>query len=59
MTTIHYLKGDATAPSSGGRRIICHICNDIGGWGRATACRRFATTRLANASTLSPSERSS
>lgn len=34
MNSIHYLKGDATAPSSGGRCIICHICNDIGGWGR-------------------------
>lgn len=31
---IHYLVGDATAPSSQNNKIICHICNDIGAWGR-------------------------
>ena len=31
---IIYLKGDATAPSSKGMKIIAHICNDIGGWGK-------------------------
>ena len=31
---ITYLKGDATAPSSKGTKIIAHICNDIGGWGK-------------------------
>jgi O-acetyl-ADP-ribose deacetylase (regulator of RNase III) len=30
---IHYLKGDATRPQRDGKKIICHICNDIGGWG--------------------------
>jgi O-acetyl-ADP-ribose deacetylase (regulator of RNase III) len=30
---ITYLKGDATAPSCEGKKVICHICNDIGGWG--------------------------
>ena len=29
-----FLKGDATAPSSKGTKIIAHICNDIGGWGK-------------------------
>lgn len=31
---IKYLKGDATTPSEGGNKIIVHICNDIGGWGK-------------------------
>lgn len=32
---IEYLKGDATTPcKTGGIRIIAHICNNIGGWGR-------------------------
>lgn len=32
--TITYLRGDATAPTATGPRIICHVCNDAGGWGR-------------------------
>ena len=31
---ITYLKGDATASSAKGTKIIAHICNDIGGWGK-------------------------
>lgn len=31
---IHYLIGDATDPQGGGVKVIPHICNDIGGWGR-------------------------
>lgn len=31
---IKYLKGDATNPKSEGNKIIVHICNDIGGWGK-------------------------
>ena len=31
---IHYLKGDATSPQAGGVKIIAHISNDIGGWGK-------------------------
>jgi len=31
---IDYVKGDATAPPGEGNRIIAHVCNDIGGWGR-------------------------
>lgn len=33
MLPIKFVKGDATAPPSGGNRIIVHICNDIGIWG--------------------------
>lgn len=33
MTKIHYIKGDATYPVGEGKKIICHICNDIGAWG--------------------------
>lgn len=31
---IHYVKGDATQPIGCGVKIIVHVCNDIGGWGR-------------------------
>ena len=34
MTSIAYRKGDATAPVASGAKIICHVCNDIGGWGK-------------------------
>ncbi|MBV8327119.1 macro domain-containing protein [Chryseobacterium sp.] len=34
MKTIQYLKGDATNPQVEGNKIITHICNDIGGWGK-------------------------
>ncbi|WP_103068221.1 macro domain-containing protein [Aquimarina sediminis] len=34
MNTIEYIKGDATAPLGEGVKIIVHICNDIGGWGK-------------------------
>ena len=33
-TEIHYLKGDATSPQAKGNKIIAHICNDLGGWGK-------------------------
>jgi len=33
MSKITYLKGDATQPIGDGRKIICHICNNIGAWG--------------------------
>ncbi|MFD5559462.1 macro domain-containing protein [Kitasatospora griseola] len=32
--TISYLRGDATAPQGKGVRIVAHVCNDLGGWGR-------------------------
>jgi len=31
---IEYREGDATATQGNGKKIIAHICNDIGGWGR-------------------------
>ncbi|NOS91731.1 MAG: macro domain-containing protein [Cyclobacteriaceae bacterium] len=31
---IKYLKGDATKPIAEGNKIIVHVCNDMGGWGR-------------------------
>lgn len=31
---INYIKGDATNPTEKGNKIIVHICNDIGGWGK-------------------------
>lgn len=34
MKTINYLVGDATKPQNAGNKIIAHICNDIGGWGK-------------------------
>ncbi|MFJ5924581.1 macro domain-containing protein [Kitasatospora sp. NPDC092948] len=32
--TISYLRGDATAPQGKGVRIVAHVCNDLGGWGK-------------------------
>lgn len=34
MKTITYIKGDATNPQAKGIKIIIHICNNIGGWGK-------------------------
>ncbi len=34
MRKIKYIKGDATNPIGDGNKIIIHVCNDIGGWGR-------------------------
>lgn len=34
MKQIIYLKGDATSPQASGIKIIAHISNDIGGWGK-------------------------
>jgi O-acetyl-ADP-ribose deacetylase (regulator of RNase III) len=31
---ITYLKGDATSPQAKGVKLIAHICNDRGGWGK-------------------------
>ena len=30
---LNYVVGDATAPQGDGRKMICHVCNDIGAWG--------------------------
>ena len=34
MKDIQYTKGDATSPQLKGNKVIVHICNDIGGWGK-------------------------
>lgn len=34
MSDIRYIKGDATCPQAKGIKLICHICNDLGGWGK-------------------------
>jgi len=34
MLNINYVIGDATQPIGDGAKIIVHVCNDIGGWGR-------------------------
>jgi O-acetyl-ADP-ribose deacetylase (regulator of RNase III) len=34
MTTNNYLQGDATSPQASGNKIIVHVCNDLGGWGK-------------------------
>ncbi|SNR16143.1 macro domain-containing protein [Tenacibaculum jejuense] len=34
MGNIAYVKGDATKPLGIGNKIIVHVCNDIGGWGK-------------------------
>ena len=34
MKEIIYIKGDATDPSGDGTKMICHICNNSGRWGR-------------------------
>jgi O-acetyl-ADP-ribose deacetylase (regulator of RNase III) len=28
------IKGDATSPHASGPKIVAHVCNDIGGWGK-------------------------
>jgi O-acetyl-ADP-ribose deacetylase (regulator of RNase III) len=34
MSAITYLKGDATCPQAKGVKLICHVCNDCGAWGK-------------------------
>jgi len=34
MSAIRFLRGDATSPVGEGAKIICHVCNDVGGWGK-------------------------
>ena len=31
---INYLNGDATCPQGKGVKLICHVCNDLGRWGK-------------------------
>ena len=34
MGDIIYLKGDATCPQAKGVKVIAHVCNDLGKWGK-------------------------
>ncbi|GHB15037.1 Appr-1-p processing protein [Streptomyces viridiviolaceus] len=34
MSGIRYVRGDATVPSVKGVKVIAHVCNDLGGWGK-------------------------
>ncbi|MFH7594518.1 macro domain-containing protein [Streptomyces racemochromogenes] len=34
MTPITIISGDATSPQAKGPKIIAHVCNDLGGWGK-------------------------
>ncbi|MGW2706456.1 macro domain-containing protein [Streptomyces sp. NPDC001340] len=34
MSEITYVRGDATVPSVKGAKVIAHVCNDLGGWGK-------------------------
>jgi len=34
MAAIRYLRGDATQPNGGGNKVVAHVCNDLGGWGK-------------------------
>lgn len=34
VTPLTIIKGDATSPQAKGPKVIAHICNDLGGWGK-------------------------
>ncbi|MGW4734971.1 macro domain-containing protein [Streptomyces shenzhenensis] len=34
MSEITYVRGDATVPLGKGVKVIAHVCNDLGGWGK-------------------------
>jgi O-acetyl-ADP-ribose deacetylase (regulator of RNase III) len=34
MQPLRIVKGDATSPQAAGPKLIAHICNDLGGWGK-------------------------
>ncbi len=34
MKPMNYLKGDATSPQAKGVKIVAHVSNDLGGWGK-------------------------
>ena len=46
---IEYVSGDATAPLGSGPRILVHVCNDVGKWGKGfvlAISRRWRTPEL-------------
>jgi O-acetyl-ADP-ribose deacetylase (regulator of RNase III) len=34
VVPLSYVPGDATSPQAAGPKVIAHICNDLGGWGK-------------------------
>ncbi|GAA1632912.1 macro domain-containing protein [Saccharothrix algeriensis] len=34
VSTLTVIKGDATSPQAKGPKVIAHVCNDAGGWGK-------------------------
>ncbi|WP_433210439.1 macro domain-containing protein [Dactylosporangium sp. CS-047395] len=34
MVPLTYRKGDATSPQAAGPKVVAHVCNDLGGWGK-------------------------
>jgi O-acetyl-ADP-ribose deacetylase (regulator of RNase III) len=47
---INYIKGDATEPIGSDIKILVHICNDIGGWGKGfvmALSKKWKTPELA------------
>ena len=34
VTALDIIRGDATSPQAKGPKIIAHVCNDLGGWGK-------------------------
>ncbi|MFJ3926615.1 macro domain-containing protein [Streptomyces sp. NPDC090022] len=34
MEPLRVIRGDATSPQAKGPKIIAHVCNDLGGWGK-------------------------
>ncbi|MFI8803590.1 macro domain-containing protein [Micromonospora chalcea] len=34
MAEFRIVRGDATSPQSKGPKIVAHVCNDLGGWGK-------------------------
>lgn len=34
VVPLRIVRGDATSPQARGPKIIAHICNDLGGWGK-------------------------
>lgn len=49
MGIVNYIKGDATNPKTDGNKIIVHVCNDIGVWGKGfvmAISKRWKTPEL-------------
>jgi hypothetical protein len=38
-TPIRFVRGDATSPRARGPKLIAHVCNDLGGWGKGFVLR--------------------